>query len=527
MSWFKYTYQCRELDGIHGEPLEYDWKMRISVKESLLHFRISDKSVFQCWSTFGYFKHCKIQPIVNLLLILEPRSWPITEWWHFRSNSTSSCPLICWFRAMCTKQRFGLSTGILCWKNWEIIKIVFIVTNHQQCSATTLWIWICFFLWTVRYENTVHTRQEPTETVKILSLLDRYCQQVRKMVITRIVSTNYLFRHCTHTWMKSHCVQTDMLAPNLGLEPVRLLSQNGHEDIRSECANRFMRVAWTGSMTVSLNTHSIRTSGRNCKYSQLHMRYIQSLTSLKPRETRAHRTQDVTAPSTPTTTPRRVGSLPQGHPGLWSTPVDPARTPTVHRCLYGGRPWVARHKLNCFASNIRVRYLWSPFRSQSSSRDAAEIWVVISEPCTFSCRLMLKVAPLGEWAGWTQPSSRGATSQKKEEHPRALLKPAASQVAQEERRAANRAVKVFALQRGFALDDYRESTPTLVHGRASSLETHTESASGHCWASGAIKYFGVRQLQITPYVFHRGDTGENSVFRIQKQRKVHNYQKLR
>ena len=255
--------------------------------------------------------------------------------------------------------------------------------------------------------------KNPQKTEMILWLLDRHCQQVRKMVITRIVSTNFFFRHCTHTWMKSHCVQTDMLAPNLGLEPVRLLSQNGHEDIWSECANRFMRVAWTRTMTVSLNTHSIRTSGRNCKYSHLHMRYIQSLTSLKPRETHAHRTQDVTAPSTPTTTPRRVGSLPQGHPGLWSTPVDPGRTPTVHRCLYGGRPWVARNKLNCFASNIRVRYLQSPFRSQSSSRDAAEIWVVISEPCTFSCRLMLTVAPPGEWAGWTQPSSRGATSQKR------------------------------------------------------------------------------------------------------------------
>ena len=97
----------------------------------------------------------------------------------------------------------------------------------------------------------------------ILWLLDRYCQQVRKMVITRIVSTNFLFRHCTHTWMKAYCVQTDTLVPSLGLEPVRLLSQNGHEDIRSECANSFMRVAWTRNMTVSLNTHSIRTSGRN------------------------------------------------------------------------------------------------------------------------------------------------------------------------------------------------------------------------------------------------------------------------
>ena len=83
-----------------------------------------------------------------------------------------------------------------------------------------------------------------------------------------------------------------------------------------------------------------------CKYSHMHMRYIQSLTSLTTRETRAHRTQDVTTPSTPTTTPRRVGSLPQGHPGLWGTLVGPGRTPTVHRCVYGGRPWVARRNLH-------------------------------------------------------------------------------------------------------------------------------------------------------------------------------------
>ena len=122
---------------------------------------------------------------------------------------------------------------------------------------------VVFSMWTVRDENTVDTRQEPTKTVMILWHLDRRWQQVRKMVITRIVSTNLLFFVTTHTWMKAHCVQTDMLAPNLGLEPVRLLSQNGHEALERECANRFMRVAWTGTTTVSLNTHSIRTSGRN------------------------------------------------------------------------------------------------------------------------------------------------------------------------------------------------------------------------------------------------------------------------
>ena len=46
---------------------------RFSVKKSLVHyFCISDKSVLQCWSSFFCFKHCKIQPVVDQLLILEP-----------------------------------------------------------------------------------------------------------------------------------------------------------------------------------------------------------------------------------------------------------------------------------------------------------------------------------------------------------------------------------------------------------------------------------------------------------------------
>ena len=139
MSWFRDTYQCRELDGIHGEPLEFEWKKRISVKESLVQFRMSDKSVFQCWSTLAYFKNCKIQPIINLLLKLELRSSPITEWWHFRGSSNCSCPLMCWFRAMCTNQRFGLF-------HWySLLKAL---GNHQDLphshSSSLL-----FNLWTV------------------------------------------------------------------------------------------------------------------------------------------------------------------------------------------------------------------------------------------------------------------------------------------------------------------------------------------------------------------------------------------
>ena len=42
----------------------------------------------------------------------------------------------------------------------------------------------------------------------------------------------------------------------------------------------------------------------------------------------------------------RVGALPQSHPGLCGRLVVPARTPTVHLCLYGKRPWVAQDTLH-------------------------------------------------------------------------------------------------------------------------------------------------------------------------------------
>ena len=42
-------------------------------------------------------------------------------------------------------------------------------------------------------------------------------------------------------------------------------------------------------------------------------------------EPRAQGTHDVTTPSTPTTTPRRVGALPQCHPGLCGTLVGPGK----------------------------------------------------------------------------------------------------------------------------------------------------------------------------------------------------------
>ena len=92
---------------------------------------------------------------------------------------------------------------------------------------------------------------------------------------------------------------------------------------------------------------STERPGALCKYSQLHMRYIQSLTHPSTHVKR-ERTERKTSRLQAQQQPHQEGlaSLPQGHPGPWGTPVGPGRTPTVHRCLHGGRPWVARRNLH-------------------------------------------------------------------------------------------------------------------------------------------------------------------------------------
>ena len=207
--------------------------------------------------------------------------------------------------------------------------------------------------------------------------------------------------------MKSHCVQTDTLAPSLKLERVSLLSQNGNEDIEKRVRKQIHACCMNRNRD-SLTQHS-RHQDKWQKwrkvFTPLHMRYIQSIQQIPQPHVKRERTERKTSRLQAHQQPHQEGLALCLRVILDSgAPVGPGRTPTVHRCLYGGRSWVAQHKLvNCFASNIRVRYLWSPFRSQSSRRDVAETWVVISAPRTFSYRLMLKVAPPGEWGGWTQP----------------------------------------------------------------------------------------------------------------------------
>ena len=55
---------------------------------------------FYAWPRFPAFKHCTIQPVVNQLLIREPRSWHIRKWWNFHRDCTFIGPLICWFSAV-------------------------------------------------------------------------------------------------------------------------------------------------------------------------------------------------------------------------------------------------------------------------------------------------------------------------------------------------------------------------------------------------------------------------------------------
>ena len=80
---------------------------RFSVRKSLVHWCVTYMSVVQCWSTFSSFKLCLIQPVIGELLIFEPRSWPVKEWWNCKRNPTGCCPLVCGFSTVCATQWFS------------------------------------------------------------------------------------------------------------------------------------------------------------------------------------------------------------------------------------------------------------------------------------------------------------------------------------------------------------------------------------------------------------------------------------
>ena len=85
-----------------------------------------------------------------------------------------------------------------------------------------------------------------------------------------------------------------------------------------------------------------------CKYSQLHMRYIQSLTHPSTHVKR-ERTERKTSRLQAQQQPHQEGlalCLRVILDFVWGTPVGPGRTPTVHLCLHGGRRSVARRNLH-------------------------------------------------------------------------------------------------------------------------------------------------------------------------------------
>ena len=100
---------------------------RGSRSRSPLYISASPTSLLSC------LKHCKIQPVIDQLLILKPGCWPTKKWWNLRGDPTSCYPLICRLCAICSKQRFGRSVSVFF---WEVIKSFLTVTHHWHCWNT-------------------------------------------------------------------------------------------------------------------------------------------------------------------------------------------------------------------------------------------------------------------------------------------------------------------------------------------------------------------------------------------------------
>ena len=110
---------------------------------------------------------------------------------------------------------------------------------HNQRSAATLWLLFCSFRVDCTWRTYRRHKTRTHKTVMIHSLLDRYWQQVSKMVITWMVSMR-----STHMNEITQCALTGWLEPN------------GQKKDKNECAERVMLVAWKGAMTVSHVSYS-------------------------------------------------------------------------------------------------------------------------------------------------------------------------------------------------------------------------------------------------------------------------------
>ena len=130
---------------------------------------------------------------------------------------------ICW----CCAVRFNHSFGrayIFCWKNWDTIKIssTSLINGVTGTLNTSHWRQILFSIRSSSSCNNQHSPPRPLcdfflsvdrrwrehnehqkkthKIVMIVSLQERYWQQVSKMMISKIVSTNSVFRHNAHEW---------------------------------------------------------------------------------------------------------------------------------------------------------------------------------------------------------------------------------------------------------------------------------------------------------------------------------------
>ena len=72
-----------------------------------------------------------------------------------------------------------------------------------ETRINLLWLYICSICLNRTWRE--YSTERNHKDVMILSLLYRYLQQVRKMRTTRIVSTNFRFRHNAHEWKLTVC----------------------------------------------------------------------------------------------------------------------------------------------------------------------------------------------------------------------------------------------------------------------------------------------------------------------------------
>ena len=194
---------CEILDSIGGSQM-------LSVKKFFVPLCISDKSVLQCWFSFFWFKHCKVQPVNDQLLILERRRWSVRKIGIF---VVIPLPALHWSVDSAINSKRGLEFVVFVFHR-EVMKIFLIITHHWlgiskqhpltrepdpplfSTSATTLCLLNLFLMCKpcVTKYSRHYTRIH--KIVMILCFLWIVSNEgVWKMMTGRIVSMNSLCRH--------------------------------------------------------------------------------------------------------------------------------------------------------------------------------------------------------------------------------------------------------------------------------------------------------------------------------------------